>query len=1761
MGSRFGALAGVVSAALQPVYFAHVRADGAASARSARPLAAAAQLLLSPAPELAGVRAQLAQLSDVLLDLRLCFLLLHERELVADRGVAAKSTGDLFTPLRSVFDASAAADASLKGSEDAGEGAARPVSTLVVPARSGGGYAPVHSILRHNLSLHPVAWAALEEEAKFVARAVFLVRTRGLLSRSHDPREFARRLKDGASDDFADPSGDIVRDLPDATSKRLAVVSATNPGDKSPLEVAARFAASFSALPGTALLPRMFAEYLGSARNLLDDGDLISLDLDGASVSSRRRVQDRRAALRVLLASRAAEVKGICALLRAEADAFSGLSPPVPSAAKPQRLSRGANKAQAAARVVGPESAADVLVLQIVAAFVGDPALIGAAARAALLRSAEAARALSGNVLQAVGSSAKGVATGDLNQTLVSALQKLATASAQPHSSVRRRREALVSAVSKAAAEVAVSAVAAGSNAADLAAAAERAAKDAACHAPQAAPGRALLGSNQALAVYSSGSWTAALEAAIGPGKMLRAIASPGVIGAENSAVATPGAGKLGAAMAQLSSLSLPAALVAAAQDVAGFRDALQIAVGALRASSGPTAQELPSATASAKSGGLFPVELVPRDKAVASIRELPALSGWESKGHSALWRVLKQLVRTPSQAAAVLRVAECAGLVHDGFAPTDVLAYPPPLLMRRFVHDAGPSKSASRLLQVHLPLHRAASPLADPRFNALLDELMGLLRTDGSTEPLQMQPAAAASLPTVYYLFAQWIHLLRPAEVHKFFKDLLPASTKTSAGQAQIEPPQPPQPPLTQSWASFASSSRALSLEMARQPPAAPDVGDSALRDLELILEPVRAICRLPRALEPFERDMPGVRGLVFSFALRLCMLLSDAQLVSVRRTVGAACRVLELRRRLLPAGSTPYTVRYPSGASFAAGARVTDESIAPLWASVSHAHANFGPLAFVLTRPFVHLLVNGWLTPAFITLARAVVVRGAVLSGAILREGEQAAISAFEHEADAAIEARELTSEALVDAELERRWADAADTTSVPAKAAVQIVTERALAILRRRGEPRTAPLTTSPSNDGESPGSSPVLAPEIVHASRSDFARALLRPKLAEIARLIDARSLQLARGELLRDLSSSGTSADDSNAQPDTSVLESIIRFDGAAAPIQSTALALPIASADGAGAPVPPKLDLPRAAAADAAAAEEADERGTFYSHVSAPLHFTVRRVAPRAVAAEEHSWELRNDEESIACKVCVMGLPILGQKSQDRSASASPDALATVAGPVLGSEYASRATEAAASARAGSVGVTEALRGYLQSMGECTPFTESRLAGAASQFGEVEHVELCWPPARLYEEEFWAAEKAQFSRWLWYKGRKQPPASSKDGSQAQLTALSGGFESEAFGVKNAPAPSFEDDGDGEFSSEAGFDDYMFASSEELAGSWPDADDADEELALYGDLSEGKGSGRLDPGAAASLMPPSSLSTASGRVGSAFGSAGSRAYSTASLRTSDAGCVRVFSTASAGVTNSADAGDDESDGSDRDGFSESDGDRVGDGSSSDEGGAGDNDAGNPLSAERSPVVAASPFPPRSRAASFPDSNNMRSLVAMRFAQKPLLAQMLRRLRSFNADSQLLGFVSFASRGAAQAAVSRHLRYFGLVVDSHACAVVPASEMRTLLVRRVPAGLTTDAVAVLVNLALRSAGLEASASAMRYRHNVVVDGGGHVLLTFESHAEAVRGLHALQGRRWRDYGNNRGRGLVVGWAAPEAYSVLAKAAQSPYNSVML
>jgi hypothetical protein len=129
-----------------------------------------------------------------------------------------------------------------------------------------------------------------------------------------------------------------------------------------------------------------------------------------------------------------------------------------------------------------------------------------------------------------------------------------------------------------------------------------------------------------------------------------------------------------------------------------------------------------------------------------------------------------------------------------------------------------------------------------------------------------------------------------------------------------------------------------------------------------------------------------------------------------------------------------------------------------------------------------------------------------------------------------------------------------------------------------------------------------------------------------------------------------------------------------------------------------------------------------------------------------------------------------------------------------------------------------------------------------------------------------------------------------------------------------------------------------------------------------------------------------------------------------------------------------------------------------------------------------------------FPPRSRAASFPAGNNLRALVAMRFAEKPLLQQLLRRVRAFNVDSQLHGFVHFADSGGAATACSSQLRLFGLVVDQFSCPVVPAAEMKTLLVQRFPAGLTHDAVAVLVSHALRGEGngLKARRTKAVHRH---------------------------------------------------------------------
>jgi hypothetical protein len=605
------------------------------------------------------------------------------------------------------------------------------------------------------------------------------------------------------------------------------------------------------------------------------------------------------------------------------------------------------------------------------------------------------------------------------------------------------------------------------------------------------------------------------------------------------------------------------------------------------------------------------------------------------------------------------------------------------------------------------------------------------------------------------------------------------------------------------------------------------------------------------------------------------------------------------------------------------------------------------------------------------------------------------------------------------------------------------VQVVTERALAILRRRGEARP-------------------------DAAAGAAAAAPHHESLREIARLIESRTAQLARAELQR----GGAGLEGPAARA---------------------------AAAAGASAPA--------TGASTEAAEEERVAASSSYEHAAAPLHFFVRRVAPVVVRGAGREWEARLDDASVALKVCVMHLPMLVAASKAAPPASPPTPPPSASAPP-----------------SAETGVGDALRDFLRSGLGFAPFSEAALAEAASGLGVVEHVEFCEPAARLYEHDFWASERSKFARWLWYSRRKRP-------ATLAAAARSPPPPAQAAAAAAAATAADEEAGGGDVDAEE-------LAADEFAGDGPLLEEEGEDE----DEGEGVGVGAdadtgVDDGLQAESMLAQPLSSSpppdAMRAASALGAPaafGARFFSTSSR--ASGGAAGIAGAAEVDVEEDADSDEGDEEDEDED----------------------DEEAAAALSLMRpaSASASASLFPPRSRAASFPAGNNLRALVAMRFAEKPLLQQLLRRVRAFNVDSQLHGFVHFADSGGAATACSSQLRLFGLVVDQFSCPVVPAAEMKTLLVQRFPAGLTHDAVAVLVSHALRGEGLEAEPTS-RWRHNVL--SSGRVLLDFESHAEAVRAMHALQGLRLKDWGSGRAP-LVVGFLPSEDKLRLAKRAATPW-----
>jgi hypothetical protein len=1965
VGSRFGALCNHVAQVLKPIYFnqlhnksrgknSPLQSSGAllsskttsveGNVSTSRPSALFASsfqeyLLSSDDLSHSGVslKAQLDQLVDILLDLRLSFLLLHEKKTISDRSIffTNKASEDkaeedeeevpLLLPLKKASSSSSTHSGGISSSSTSSSSS----STITNPktnsrtlrvAASLSSYTPIHPVLRQNLSLTEEAWSTLEEEAQCVSQTILLIRARALLARSQNLTEFAKRLQSNRLTDTSDPAGIYEVEPGFSTSSSS---SSSSPTRQRQLELSPSSTSqksSFLSLHAEGLLPRFLTYYLGQARAFFDDSDLLSLDLAASSPSTssssitsstRSRSANSRAVLKRALVTFSKDVEAMRTKMFAEVE--SALE-----AVNGQEVEISNTKTSSNSSKTSPTplpktsssslSSSDVLILQLIAAYLGDASLLSASTKVLMHKSAQSARLIAKGITEIaekdILTSTSTRVTSDSDHDVTNEKDVVREASSTMNGKDQEEGSSTSSNIHQLLRLKLQQLAGTGSLSSSASTLND-------------------IPSVDAPVVYHAGSWTAILEAAGVHPDVVSRLASPGVLKAINSSLyinndATTLSTTTTSKKTKKTKLTSKAAIAEmeynrAIIDVSAFRSALHEASKLLSSSSTSTKsgqlseksteveekiknseeenainvavdESLKAGKSTARRGGgggasslTIKTELVPFKEAVSSIRALPVLSVWESKGFAAMWRVIRGIVKTPEHAKCVLIVSECTGLIHEGYSLDTVLKYvdgsgPRELMLQRpssqsalntpnngtgtnsasTVHDSKSkaSYSSSSSTLSNLPIHRAASPLADPRFNVLLDLILSPLKEHQQHQQSSILSTSSSSVsvsyPTAFYLLSQWMHLLRPSDVKERLAGLL----------AQLENSQVADVTATTTPKSTATTTDALVSAHATSNATDSTASDPSLEALKQALAPLEAACKLPRSLEAFGRNMPGVRGLVFSFTLRLCMLLSDAQFSNVRKTVTTACRVIESRNLLLKPGATPYSVRYPSGASFSAGGRLESDVIPPLWASVSHAHATFGPLAYMLSRPLVFLLVNGWLTPAFLTLARAVVVRGAVLSGAILREGEQGAISAFEHEADAALESKEMTSESIVEAELRRAWEMSVierdqqgdrekGSLSLPiAQAAVEVVTERALAILRRRGEAAPPPLSqnlststsssssfysNSPSTSSSPSSSTTTLRSDNVNVThdkenknRTELLRASLHPKIAEIARLIDARSIQLARAELDRGLFSSSSST--SSPSSSTSIinytdgsggegLESIIKVDPAllnstssqsevvnsSTSIQNLSSSSSLLSSK--TKPSTSRMSENHASLILDAAIDEGREnieggdgniRSTIYQHAAAPIHFTVRRVKPRVVSASNQAWELRNDEESIANKVCVIGLPILGQrrgagklKTKDGSPTSAEnnnnddgvrdasDNLKT--SNSLLNATASDATSSSSSSTPPSENVTESLRRFLQNIGECEPFTESKLRDAAKLIGTVEHVELCLPPSQLYESEFWATERAQFTKWLWYKGKKQLQQQQQQQQQLETNAKIGGKKGKKGSNKNGEEATsgaqskalssidsvLDNAGGGEEQEEEAEvevdpEEFAYAATEELAGGAfsIDEDDDDDEFNESNNELEWSaidGEGEEEQGSVSAMIPNAGGS--SSRSGSFSSQVSARFFSTSSSSSSSSSSslspVKEKELSNT-VKNAQNGADEDSP------FNEDSIYNINDDNEDDD----DLYDSNTISGDQSNKIAGvkEKFPPRSRASSFPSSNNLRSLVAMRFSDKPLLQQLVRRIRRFNAESQLFGFIYFADRASYNSAVSSHLRYFGLVVDNYACPIVPASEMRTLLIRRAPSGLTIDACAMLLNtVGLSEHGLEALASVMRYRHNVVTDAGGHILLTFESHAEAVRGMNILQGQRWRDYGNSRGLGLVVGWASPEAFAKYSKAAQYPYQ----
>jgi hypothetical protein len=1730
------------------------------------------------AARLAWVAGEVGELSALLLDARLAYGLLHADAVAGAGGRPLDLGAPQVEPATSASAAASAAGAGGAGGAAApapAPGAAPSSSSssssssaaATPPPATPSAYKPLAPFLRVNLAISNEAWAVLVAEAEAAARALLLIRCRAVVAQAHSGAAFAAAMR--AVHKHPDPSGAATPAGRSPTPMQRRLLSLSSPAQLPPAGGVA------------SLVPAPLLHYLAGARELLGATALLTLRMSTADMGAHAR----EGLDRLVRLEAGEEVAAMRAAVVAYARGAGG------GGGEASGGSGGGGDGAAVA-------AGDALTAQLLAAYLGDARLVTAAGRANLHASGIAAQRAAEAVL---GSDAASRAAPRSKATL-RALEGVVKAGSGGGGEARRRARSGAS--------------------------------------PSTAAEEGGGAGARAPAVYGLHAWASVLPAAGVPLEMASAIATPSVLEAEAACVPADAAAAAAAVDAAAAALSAAerarraaeaAALAAAglvgaaradatralraarAAEVAA-RSALADAASAQRACAGQAAtaaytHALKSAllevrsvrlarllrrmagqlgTAAGGPGGAGAggverprgkdgAEVWPLADAMAFVlgQEAQQLFTAEAAGYHAMWRLLTRHAKTPEAAYAVLRTAQVAGLVAAGFSPVDALA----------------GRATIRRLKAPVELHLlfpAASPLAEPRFQPFLDALLA--------------PVPREEMPTAYFVIANWMHLLRPADAAERLAPLLAqltpgaqaagdAAAATAAAAAGTAVPAPPPAPAAtpapvdiDQWRSVIALTRD-SLALLSAPPgaararlaaaaspaaaaaaaaaagSAPSGGMSPEeRELREVLHPVLDAHPLPKMLYQLEADIGGPQGLVLAYAFRLCFLLPEKQVEHLRIILVRVCSQLQSARRLLPPGATPFTVRYDGGGegrAFSAGARVADDVLPPLWTHMNEAHTIFGPLAFLYMPAFTHLVLHGWLTPPFLQLARDIVMGASVLTGAVMREGEAAATARLEAAAMEA-EAERLAAERRAKGDGVAGEVTAA-AGSAAAHASPAATAAAAAAAVLPAAQPRAAtPAQVKVTVDVVRERASALLF------ERGAAGGAQLAHVRSGVADLVRHRAVALTLSAqplgLAADASASGSGVEGSEA-------------DGDAA---ASAAAAPASSPGG------PALD-PMALAAQQSARREYAARAWRKQRnpappaqpVCVPFHFFIeRRKGSEGPPADPPEWEGRNEAEAIERKVAILGVPVAEWEPMPSGSGGGGSG-----GGSSGAAAARRKVGSGGARGGGGEEGAAALRAAQEARARTEEATRARLAASLRHLGAVEHVELSWDLARDFEEDFM---KGEMERMRSTKAMRVSRVSGV-GAAVQGKGKGSGKGSGGAGGRDAPGAAAaaggnadeDDDGadglDDDVDGGDGFDDAPDAEGLEgevdeeavarravfgaSGGEEGEGAEEEDEEGAYEAYEEGGSDGGALPPAPASAsgasrassggwdvvvdgapaappsLPPLQLASARGFATLVRLHAGGTI--TPALPLSLPWAAGLWPAAAlarhaSGVAAAAATG-----------------------------------AGARRARGASP--GSSPSPPSAFAAGSasaasrgPADGNLRPLMVGR--KRPVAPGKHRvdALARLNAASELQGFAYFATPAAARAATCPALRHFGLVIDKLACPVVPAAELRTLLLRRVPRGMTHDAVLVALNFTLagKDAGLRAVPT-MRYRHNVVAETDGSMLLTFPTHADAVRAAAALRGVRWRDYGNSRGRGLVVGWATPLAYKVLSRTAQNPYR----